>query len=686
MDKSKISSIEKAIALVKKAAKQGNTAVAIEICTAILQRQPNNAFAKKMVRTLQNNTPPKTGETDDPPQGKLAQLGKLVQACKYTKAEESSRQLLENHPKSSLLYNLLGAALQGQGNLVEAASFFDKALQLKPDLVEGYWNLGNVLMKLGKLQGAVSSYDSAINIKHDYAEAHHNRGLAKFELGRLNEAIESYTIAIKFKPNLAGAYGNRGNALLTSGQLEEALQNFNKLIELSPRLALAYNSRGSVLRKLSLYKEASEDFKKAIQLKSGYAMAYNNLGLLLQDFQRPTEAIAHYNDAITLKPGAPEPYYNKGVCLKSLGKLEEAVHNFDKVIELAPTYARAHRSLTTIKKYSLGDPHALTMKNLLASAKLKDSDRVQILFGLAKVHEDIGEYGNSYNYLKEGNDARRLQLNYDITKDRNLFAEIKGNFERTPTIPDRSGHKFSSLRSIFIVGMPRSGTSLVEQILASHSEVYGAGELGFLEDLAVPLLQRLSKENINQKSHGLTDNDISDVRNGYLEKLGSLPFQESIITDKMPLNFKYAGIILSAFPEAKIIHTTRDPIATCWSIYKQYFVTSGNAYGYSLQSLVEYYNLYKELMSFWHDKFPGKIYDLCYEDLTENQEGESRKLLEICGLEWEDQCLDFHKSKRAVSTASSTQVRQKMYQGSSEAWRNYEQHLKPLIDAFYETR
>ncbi len=398
--------------------------------------------------------------------------------------------VVENPPKIRPSIQLAGGSASRPRKPGGGSQFFDKALQLKPDLVEGYWNLGNVLMKLGKLQEALSSYDSAINIRHEYAEAHHNRGLAKFQLGQLNEAIESYNIAIKFKPKLAGAYGNRGNALLTSGRLEEALQNFNKLIELCPKLASAYNSRGSVLRKLSLYKEASKDFKKAIQLKSGHPMAYNNLGLLLQDFQRPTEAITHYNKAITLKPGMPEPYYNKGVCLKSLGKLEEALSNFNKVIELAPTYARAHRSLATTKKYSREDPHTLTMKNLLAGAKLKDSDRIQILFGLAKIHEDIGKYGDSYNYLKEGNDARRLQLDYDITKDRNLFAEIRGRFENTPAAPDRSEDKFTPLRSIFIVGMPRSGTSLVEQILASHSKVYGAGELVFLEDLAPKTIKR----------------------------------------------------------------------------------------------------------------------------------------------------------------------------------------------------
>jgi len=219
--------------------------------------------------------------------------------------------------------------------------------------------------------------------------------------------------------------------------------------------------------------------------------------------------------------------------------------------------------------------------------------------------------------------------------------------------------------------MPRSGTSLVEQILASHSKVHGAGELSTMDNLVSPIL--------GQDEGQLTRLEISRVRDGYLDALTALQVPEKIITDKMPLNFRWIGFIKFALPEAKIIHLSRDPRATCWSIYKRDFSLKGNGYAYDLGDLAEFYKLYMALMSFWRERFPDTIYDLCYEDMTENQEEETRKILEFCNLEWEPQCLDFHKTNRIVHTASAAQVREKMYQGSSDAWREFEAYLQPLI-------
>jgi hypothetical protein len=230
--------------------------------------------------------------------------------------------------------------------------------------------------------------------------------------------------------------------------------------------------------------------------------------------------------------------------------------------------------------------------------------------------------------------------------------------------------------------MPRSGTSLVEQILASHTKVHGAGELGTLEELVRPILSNLPDQNISQGKCEISQNVINKVRDSYLERLIALKVHEKIITDKMPRNFLWIGFILSIFPEAKIIHLNRDPMGTCWSIYKRYFyATIGNGYAYDMDDLAEFYKLYIDLMSFWRERFHNNIYDLYYENLTENQEEETRKLLEFCELEWEEQCLDFHKTKRMVRTASAAQVRKQMYRGSSEAWRKYEEYLQPLVTA-----
>jgi hypothetical protein len=223
--------------------------------------------------------------------------------------------------------------------------------------------------------------------------------------------------------------------------------------------------------------------------------------------------------------------------------------------------------------------------------------------------------------------------------------------------------------------MLRSGTSLVEQIIASHHAVYGAGELNTLADLIEPIL----RDHLAKDEYKLSEKTFLSIRQQYLEALSGFNVAENVITDKMPLNCQYIGFILSAFPEAKIVHMKRDARATCWSIYKHYFSSKGNGWAYNLDDLAGFYGIYSNIMDFWHQTFPDKIYDLCYEDLTTNQEEETRKLLEYCELDWDENCLNFHTSKRAVKTASALQVRQKMYQGSSEAWKKYEAYLEPLI-------
>ena len=310
---------------------------------------------------------------------------------------------------------------------------------------------------------------------------------------------------------------------------------------------------------------------------------------------------------------------------------------------------------------------------------LSEPDRIHLYFALGKVYGDVDQYDRCFNCLEKGNRLRSKQLGYTIDKDRILFAKIKELFSAESLALNAEGDSDTSIQPFFIIGMPRSGTSLVEQILASHSKVHGAGELEAMARLAFPIISGQSNEDSNEEAI-LSRRKIESLHNGYLETLTSLNVPETIIVDKMPGNFRFVGLILSAFPNAKIIHLDRDPIATCWSIYKHFFSSKGNGYAYDMDNLAEYYRLYRGLMSFWRGLFPKGIYELSYEDLTENQEEQSRKLLEFCELDWEEQCLNFYQTKRAVRTASSVQVRQKMYKGSSEAWRKYESHLQPLIN------
>ena len=455
------------------------------------------------------------------------------------------------------------------------------------------------------------------------------------------------------------------NALIRlhdSGRFEETEQACRKILRDFPDSVLVTNVLGSALQAQGRFEEAVGAFDEAIRLMPGFAEAYGNRGNALKGLGRLEESVASYDRAIELKPELADAWHNRANALKDLGDLDDAIASYERAIRTRLDFAQAHRSLATLKSFAKDDPQIEVMERLLSDSRLQEPSRTEIFFALAKAQEDLGNHDKSFEYLEQGNRLRKKALNYDIGDDRELFDSIKA---MDVCAIDTASVTPAATTPLFIVGMMRSGTSLVEQILASHGDVHGAGELEIMNQLVVPALPSADPE---------------AVREGYLDALAAMHISEKIVTDKMPLNFRWIGIILAALPEAKIIHVRRDPRATCWSIYKHFFSDEGNAYAYDLQDLVEYHALYEDLMDFWRERYADRLYELRYERLTENQEQGTRDLLAFCDLDWQPQCLDFHKTRRAVKTISATQVRKKMYQGSSEAWRKYERHLQPLID------
>lgn len=708
--------IEQAIALAKSAIKRGDIAVALELYNAVLQRQPEHPVAKMGLRKLLKEHPhlqSARAATGDPAQEQINALVNLYQSGQMTKAEQACKELLKTYPQSLVTNYLLGAALQGQGKFQEALESCEKVIQLKPDFAEAYRNRGVALIELGQLERAVASCEKAIQIKPDYAEAYSSRGVALTELGQLKQAVESceraiqlkpdfaeahynlanvlkdlgqlekavqsYEHAIQFIPDYAEAYCNRGNALRELGQLEKAAKSYELAIRFKPDFAEAYGNLGNALKDSGHLEAALESYEKAIQLKPDHAEAYSNRGVALAELGQLEQAVESCEQAIQLKPDYAEAYYNRGNALRDSGQLENAVESYEKAIRLKPDFAMAYLNLSTIVKYKQDDSRIAAMESLLADGKISEADRTRLSFALAKAYEDLDECDKSFDNLREGNRLRKKALNYHIESDRRLTSKIREVFSKAPLTVDLRPDSNGSIQPVFILGMPRSGTSLVEQILASHTKVHGAGELETMSKLASSILSKLPEQDTNLNHHEIPQSVFNSLRDSYLDALSALNVPEKIVTDKMPMNFMWVGFILTVFPEAKIIHLNRDAIATCWSIYKHHFASSGNGYAYDLLDLAEFYKLYIDLMSFWRERFPKSIYDLSYEDLTENQEEETRKLLAFCDLKWEAQCLDFHETKRAVKTASLAQVRQKMYKGSSEAWRKYEAHLQPLI-------
>nr|VFJ50861.1 MAG: Tetratricopeptide (TPR) repeat [Candidatus Kentron sp. DK] len=635
---------------------------------------------------------------------------------KLTEAVEAFDQAIQRQPDFVDAWNNRGVALQQMGRLEEALESYDKVTTLNPDLVENWYNRGIVLKRLERREEAVESYDRALRLRPGYADCWNNRGVALQQLERLEEAVESYDNALRFGPDDANTWQSRGDALQglgrweeavesydhairldpdsvdlclkrglarqDLGRMEEAVEDYDRVITLNPERADVHNHRGTALTEIGRSKEALESYEEALRLAPDHADAYSGRGSALMELGRMEEALESCDRAIRLAPGRAGAYASRANVLKTTGQLDEAIRDCEKALALDSDLAWVYGTLGAIRKFQPGDPRVEKMEALLAKPNLREADRRLLCFALADAYEGLGDYDRSFRHLEEGNRLRKRELGYTIDKDRRIDARVREIFSTRDRIPTAPPGAPIPIRPLFIVGMPRSGTSLVEQILASHSKVHGAGELGTMTQLIdkIPPSEP-NRENSGETAHPLPKVAVDIVRDGYLAALTGLNVPETVITDKMPLNFRWIGFILAAFPEARIIHTNRDPLAICWSNYKHNFKGKALGYAYDLGDLAEFYRMYQGLMAFWRERYPEAIYDLSYERLTENQEEETRKLLAFCALEWEDQCLAFHKTQRPVRTASAVQVRKKMYRGSSEAWRNYEEHLRPLITA-----
>ena len=500
---------------------------------------------------------------------------------------------------------------------------------------------GACFKALGHLNDAVKAYEAALVIKPDYAEVHYNLGVALKDLLNLEGAVKSYRNAITINPHYPAAHNNLGTTLKELGQMDTAIEHLE--------WAVAYN----------------RDF----------ADAYFNLGICYHSLNKHLEAIKNYEKALEINPNLFNVNFNLGIVFMELGNVKDAIQNYEKAIDLNPEFARAYLNLTELKEFKKNDPLINKIKSLISSKLLSESDRILLCFALAKINEDLGNHVDFFKYLHEGNSLRKKELNYSIETANSIQSELISLFSKPNTSLDKSILKQKkSKKPIFIVGMPRSGTSLVEQIIASHHGVYGAGELNDLSELIKPIVSK----HFLQKNKKIDKKDLISVRQKYLNLLSSLNIEENIVTDKMPLNFRYVGFILSVFPEAKVVHLKRDAMATCWSNYSKYF-TNGNGFSFDMNDLSKFYGLYVVLMDFWHKTFPNRIYDISYEDLTINQEYETRQLLEYCQLDWDENCLKFHNSNRSVKTASALQIRKKMYKGSSDNWKKYEKYIQPLI-------
>ena len=524
---------------------------------------------------------------------------------------------------------------------------FDKISKISPKILEKF----SEQIEIVKI--VVISY---LNQKNYFkAEQYLKNSLSKLDSAELNYLL--------------------GNTYKIQDKNIEAIDAYKKSISLKSDYSEAYNNLANVQKKIGMLDEASSNYLNAINCKKDNIEAYYNLANLQKSQKKYTDAIENYKEVIKINSNFVDAYNNIGTINLILGKFEDAKKFFIKAIEINNLFSEPYKNYVQSTHIEENDKIFNNLLEILEKNNLTEEQKEVFYYSASKGFFDLNKNDLAFKYLNLANEIKFSRSNYSFKKEKKEFKEIKDYFYNR----EYSIEKFSEQNNcipIFILGMPRSGTSLVEQIISNHSEVHGAGELDLF-----PISVKDSKwQNFSDFSSVVTN-----IRVSYLEKLKKISTKK-YITDKLPGNFKRIGFILNAFPEAKIVHLERNPMAVCWSNYKSNFNSPGMSFTLNQELIVEYYLLYKDLMQFWETKYPKKIINLNYESLVENYKEEVKKLFSNLNLKWEKQLFDFHKNKRPVETASFRQVRSKIYKKSSEQWQNYKEQLKPMIKILSENK
>ncbi len=511
--------------------------------------------------------------------------------------------------------------------------------------------------------------------KTPVAAAAFDEGLALHRQGRLSEAEQLYRAVAEPDANYPHAVYNLGLVKLQRGELDAAVPLLRQAVAANSELAEAHNALAVALGRLARYDEAVAHFEQAVAARPDFAEAHCNLATALQPFGRHQEALAHFERALAISPDFAEAHHGRAAVLTTLGDLAAARLALERAIELAPRKAEFYRSLAESKRFTADNPHLAAIEALARdAASLPASEQVFLHFALGKVYADLGRHDAAFAHLLEGNALKRKEIVYDEAAVLERLVATQSLFT-AEVISERRGLGDPSSVPVFVIGMPRSGTSLVEQILASHPQVHGAGELNDFE-AAVATLAEMSGTPAD-----VGGEELRRIGSRYLERLSAAAPAAARVTDKMPANFRYAGLIHLALPNARIIHTRRDPVDTCLSCFASLF-GGDQPFAYDLAELGRYYRGYAGLMEHWRQVLPPEVMlEVRYEELVADFAPQARRIVAHCGLDWDDACLDFHNTRRPVRTASAVQVRQPIYRSSVGRAAPYRHRLRSLLDA-----
>tara|TARA_B100001123_G_scaffold93199_1_gene107287 strand:- start:3305 stop:5320 length:2016 start_codon:yes stop_codon:yes gene_type:complete len=636
----------------------------------------------------------------------------LLESGNYELAEKQLAEILKSYPNNPDALRLSGVSSIEQGNPEIALIPLQKAIKIAPDFAQAHedlgtawfllnelhksevciknalkldsskftaWkSLGDLLSDQGKEKEAQKAYEKALSTNDKYNDL--TKAMSLTKKGQVGEAEKIYKQLIRDDPNNVDALRLLGLLTTKGGDLDKGIMILTKCTEVAPDYALAWENLANMYRQKEGFENLDKSiycFKKATTLRPNWAEGWAGLGTVYTRSSLHKEGIDAYKKSISIKEEQPRVHLSLGHVYKTMGKQEMSIASYKNAIKHYEIFGEAYWSLANLKTYNFSKEEIHLMELNLIKEDLPEREKVHFLFALGKAYEDKRDFKKSIKYYDEGNDLNRGRNNYDPKAVEAISKRIKKFFNKK-LIEDKSNWGYQVNDPIFIIGLPRSGSTLIEQILSSHSKVEGTMELPNMLNIA----RELGSGSKDQTAYPeilstLSKDEIEFLGKKYISETKYLRSNFPFFIDKMPNNFSHLGLIHIILPNAKIIDARRNPLDTCFSCYKQLFAR-GQMFTYDINEIARYYINYIELMDHWDKVIPNKIHRVNYEDVIESQEKETRKLLDYCNLPFEEQCLKFYETKRAVKTASSEQVRQPIYKKGVGLWQNYEDYLDQL--------
>jgi tetratricopeptide (TPR) repeat protein len=600
----------------------------------------------------------------------------LVRQNKFAEAEKELRQVVARHPQIPKAQRELANALIAQGKGDEAIGCYKRVIELTPDNPAAHRDLAMAYKTLGRREEAEKALDESFELDPERRElvmaAQHQQD------GEFGKAEAICRNILRRDPRNVNATRMLGTLARDLGKPRLAARMFRNAVNLAPDFFGARMDLAKALIEIEELDDCEGVLQEAIRQKPELPHPYSLLGNLYTKQGRFEEAVEVYKVALDKQPNHGPSLAAMGHALKTIGRQEESIDTYRDCITRHPEFGEAYWALANLKTFRFSEDEVATMEKYVDDEKLPDETRVNFNYSLGKSYEDQGDYDQAFARYDKGNQLRRPHENYDPVQTEMVHDQIIETI--TPEFLEANReHGCPAPDPIFIVGLPRSGSTLIEQILASHSHVDGTLEL--------PDLPRIIKAINEQRPQGEGYPQALRHYGPELAKLGEqyLEWTERHrkgaprFTDKMPNNFASIGLIAAILPNAKVVNARRHPLDSCMGCYKQLFY-KGQSFTYDLVELGEYYLEYQRMMDYWHDLVPHMVLDVQYEEMVSDQENQTRRLVEHCDLPWEDGVLRFYETDRAVITASSEQVRQPIYSRSVNSWRRFEKHLEPLIE------